>query len=95
LIGKGGTNLKKEKGLRFTFQQIVEVFNPEDSCQINGMVDYVQTTEGYAELNDNNEVDCLVIDKCEVDTGKRKLINTDVLKVKEGYVKIINGVLRQ
>lgn len=87
--------MKKEKALRFTFQQIVEVFNPQDSFQINGMVDYVQTTEGYAELNNENEVDCLVIDKCEVDTGTRKLINTDVLKDEKAFVKIINGALRQ
>lgn len=86
--------MKKEKGIRFTFEQIVEIYDPQESYQLNGMIDVVQVTEGYAELDEDNNVECLIIDKCEIDTGKRKLINTDIMKDKNGYVKILNSVLR-
>lgn len=91
-IMNGGISLDK-RFIRFIFEEIVEVYDPTISTRLNGTVDCIQTTEGNAEII-NNEVINLIIDKCEVNVGGKKLTNTKVLKNKDGYVKILNGVLR-
>lgn len=83
-----------KRDLRFTFEEIVKIYDPKHSVQLNGMVHACQTTEGYAQLNDKNEVENLVIDSCYVLHNNKKLINTDILKDERGYVKIIEGVLQ-
>lgn len=83
----------KLRSVRFKFDELVELHDPQQSVKLNGMVDVIQTTEGYAEVNSSNEIENLLIDSCIVDTGTKKLTNTDVLKDKSYIVKILNAVL--
>lgn len=56
---KGWINLRE---IRFTIEEVVKEYRPTESVREDGTIDSVQMTKGFAEINDENEVETLIVE---------------------------------